>query len=341
MASLQAVTVIEKDVNNDLISWIFPAVDANTEQTLKNRSGLNSNSSGPPFRFSRFGNTWQYIFVSPISDLKNAKVMSIAVCVLTQDFNPPKYKALLGIFSEMYTAENSPMPIMKAYLQVVTTGKVNSEHGNFEDASFDPRRALVSPVKPLFEMFGVEIIVIWVAMVLKKRVFVYADSLTELQAAVRTLPLLGCWHRQNWDILRPFMNVDETEMKDLEKLGVYVAGFTDPSCASQTKHYDLFLDITARSYTIAEHAEKEFMMSKYHKQTAEALCKIAAEESDQGAIKGIAMKTAELISNIEKFKTEQEDGTYVTLETLQSRNLPPNMDKFLYNVALAEKMCSP
>jgi hypothetical protein len=39
---------------------------------------------------------------------------------------------------------------------------------------------------------------------------------------------------------------------------------------------------------------------------------------------------------LEKLKVEQEDGTYITLEGLQQRKLPPHMDRFLYNVAAAE-----
>lgn len=37
----------------------------------------------------------------------------------------------------------------------------------------------------LIDMFGVEVVVLWVAMVLKKRVFVHADKIKDLLESVR------------------------------------------------------------------------------------------------------------------------------------------------------------
>lgn len=338
--TLVGVALIEKDLNNDLITWSFPGVSKDVDTVLKSRSGLEDEEVGQPYRFSRYGDHWQYILVSPVtSEEKNNKVISVALCILSKDFAPNKYRELLTIFSKLYQDGNrSPMPVMKAYLSVNTTGKLKCQHGEFVSASFDPRRELVVSVKPLFEAFGMEAVLIWVAMLTKKRVFVYGDKISSLMGAIRSFPLMGAWHRQNWTILRPFVRLTDLELKELDDLGVYVAGFTDPSCSTYTNKYDLFVDLTARTYQIAPHATADFMMTKYHKTAVEVMMNAARTEADQGVIKAIAGKTAELIKNAESLKTEHEDGSYITLQELSQRKMPPNMDKFLYNVAVAEGM---
>jgi hypothetical protein len=85
---------------------------------------------------------------------------------------------------------------------------VTSPLGNFVDAEHDNLRAMVSPVKKIFETFGIEAIIIWVAMVCKKRIFVYSDKPAEVLAVVRAIPLLGAWHRQVCSVVFvPFLNV--------------------------------------------------------------------------------------------------------------------------------------
>lgn len=335
VTALHALALIEKDVNGDLITWSFPTLSAEKDKILKSRCGLDDKEYGPQFRFSRYAKSWQYMVWIPISSTQS-KVTAVSVVLLTQDFHPEKYKALLAIFAKDYAANKfSPLPAMKGYLSVVTKKTFKT----FKIASFDPRRPLISPVKNIIDMFQVEAIVIWVGMLLKKRVFVYCDKLSELLNVVRSFPLLGCWHRQNWNILRPYMRVEPNELKELDKLGVYVAGFTDSSAQGQTKYYDLYVDVSAGSYQIADHAKGDFMLTKFHKQTIEGFMKVCQEGNDQKVIKAIATKTKELLNNVAKLKTEHDDGTYITYDELAKRKLPPNMAKFLFNVAQAEGYC--
>jgi len=227
---------------------------------------------------------------------------------------------------------------MENYLSVFTTGKINCSHGTFVDADFDNRRAAISPLKEMFDTFGLETIVVWVAILLKKRIFVYSDKLIDLLALVRSFPLLGSWHRQNMDILRPYMGLTELELKDLSTTGVYVAGFTDSQCINHKEFYDLYVDIPGRSYVIGDHCKNDFLLSKFHKDLAEGFLACANKQTDQSLIKEIALKTKELTNNLQSLKTKHEDGVYITLEELSMRKLPPNMDRFLFNVAIAEGM---
>jgi hypothetical protein len=79
-------------------------------------------------------------------------------------------------------------------------------------------------------MFGQEIILIWTALILKKRIVVYSQKIGVLLRVIRALPLL-VFHRQNWDILRPYITLqtEEIEINDLKNAGIYIAGFIEVS----------------------------------------------------------------------------------------------------------------
>ena len=108
-------------------------------------------------------------------------------------------------------------------------------------------------------MYGIESIIIYNALLLKKKVVVYAPRLDTLldfcryknkrdllfhygyAAPFRTLPQF-VWHRQNWNIVYPNMSTDEFELEGLQGHGTYVAGFTDPAVEARTDLYDLFVN---------------------------------------------------------------------------------------------------
>jgi len=326
---LKAVAVIEKDINNDLFTWCFPSLDEH-EQVIKVRSGLMDRDWNPKFRFAKLNDVWHYMQSATLQlGPKNKYCTGFCVVILSTTYHPQKYEAMVKLLAKMYLESQSTMPIMQAYLSIFTSGKVSTTLGDFEDAKFN-QRVFISPVKKIFELFGVEFIVIWNAVLLRQRIFVYSDKLDEVLGLIKALPLIGAWHRQDWDILRPFVTLSEIELKDLRDAGVYIAGFTDASCVQKKDYYDLYVDVPARSLTIADHAKDAFRLTKFHKTTAEQLVALAAEQPDKEIITGVAKKTNELRKKIETL------GDDLTLEKLAEMKLPPNMDRFLYNVAKAE-----
>lgn len=105
-------------------------------------------------------------------------------------------------------------------------------------------------------MFGQEIIIIWNALITKKRIAVYSPKLgillriirflslfTKGHSLYRGLPLL-VFHRQNWDIVRPFVTLDEVELNDVKNAQVYCAGFIDESIKEREDLYDILVDGT-------------------------------------------------------------------------------------------------
>lgn len=66
------------------------------------------------------------------------------------------------------------------------------------------------------KLFGPEMVLLWSALLMKKRVVVYSEKLTVLLRVIRALPLLVSY-RQNWSILRPLVTLQgDLEIADLK-----------------------------------------------------------------------------------------------------------------------------
>eukprot|EP00823_Brevimastigomonas_motovehiculus_P006201 TRINITY_DN502_c0_g1_i1.p1 TRINITY_DN502_c0_g1~~TRINITY_DN502_c0_g1_i1.p1 ORF type:complete len:356 (+),score=73.37 TRINITY_DN502_c0_g1_i1:40-1107(+) len=342
LKNLLSVIVIEKDVNNDLTTWTFPSCDSDVLSVIKSRSGLlDKKFSGPTFRFSRFSSSWHYIQVNECKTTANStnKVASFAVAILAEVFNPAKYSAMCDLFSRLFQEKYSPLPIMDAFLSIFVSGKFTSKTESFDLTSYDDRRALIAPVKDVFSLFGLDTAVIWLGVLLKKRIFVYAEKIEDLLSLVRCFPMMGAFHRlPGWiTILRPYMTMSKLELEDMT--GVYICGFTESSCVNLKDKYDVFIDVPNRSWTIADHAKADFVMTNFHKDQATAFleCAEKKENDDQAVIKEITLKTNAILSRLQKFRQEDKSG-FITMEVLSSKKLPVNVDRFLYSVAVAEGM---
>ena len=113
----------------------------------------------------------------------------------------------------------------------------------------------------LAKLFGLETILLYNALLLKKKVVVYAPDLQTLLdicryswfllfieqllddfvfvSKNRTMPLL-VWHRQNWNIVYPNISLDDGEPETLKMS--YVAGFTNPAIETHQELYDVLVN---------------------------------------------------------------------------------------------------
>ncbi len=126
---------------------------------IKSRSGLqdkdltslSSDALQTPYRFSRYKNSWQYMYVvynveaeieskeSSNSSTDNAenvaasnanktKVRQVCIFIQSSAYNPEKYEALLkGYFVPLYflsAPSPSPIPILTGWLQLFTSGRL-------------------------------------------------------------------------------------------------------------------------------------------------------------------------------------------------------------------------
>jgi len=345
--SSDTVCIIEKDTNSDvLLTWTYPSIEEDMESILISRSNLSYETIPLQFTFSKYKNSWVYIFshVNEHTDstpLALKRVAVFSICLLKNSFYPEKFAALCKLMALVYAKSGDPTILLQCHLSLLTRGMFDGGPlGKFVDSEYDPRRAfLVTSLKDIIRMFGEDSVLLWVAFLTKKRVVVYADKLGVLLKLIRGLPLL-VWHRQNWNILRPFVTMSSQELTDLTSAGVYCAGFIDPAVKSQQSLYDIFVDVNARSITVPTHAKDDFALGAYHQDLANYLVSMCDDNeiNDQALIKGLALKTKDLLTKLDGLRVEDPDDhqRYITMEGLQQVRLPPNMAPFLYAVASAE-----
>jgi len=248
--------------------------------------------------------------------------------------------------ANLYRKTNSPVKILECFLDVMITLKhegveAGESLGSYNGADYNNKdHLLVSPLLEIVKMFEGNAWLIWSALIMKKRIIVYADVLPTLLRFIRALPLFVL-HRQDWSLLRPFVTLEnETEMTDLTKTGVYVAGFLSPQIKAREDLYDIFIDLTTLDISVATRAEDDFVQTQFHQEFAKFLSNALELEgiTDPKLIKAVKTKTGDLITKLNLLKGEGDDKSYVSYSSFTNQNIPANMENFLYSVASAEGM---
>ncbi|GLH02860.1 Protein FAM45A [Gryllus bimaculatus] len=233
--------------------------------------------------------------------------------------------------------------MLQLYLSVLTRGSCTTEeNGTFLSKDFESRKYSSSTMlKELINTFGLESILIYTALLLKKRIVVYHHSLEALLKWIRTFPVM-MWHRRNSDILFPWIDLVPEEIMDLKSNSHYIAGTRDSTIGSRADLFDVLVNLPAREITIAPHAKESMIMTKTHKDIAVFMVQLAERDNvqEQQVIKEIADKTKELLNQLMSLATvcTTEGKRMVSIETLRERNLPPALDNFLFNLAVAENI---
>eukprot|EP00697_Spironema_sp_BW2_P005859 gnl/Spiro4/18170_TR9702_c0_g2_i1.p1 gnl/Spiro4/18170_TR9702_c0_g2~~gnl/Spiro4/18170_TR9702_c0_g2_i1.p1 ORF type:complete len:346 (+),score=28.31 gnl/Spiro4/18170_TR9702_c0_g2_i1:28-1065(+) len=335
---IQSLGLLEKDLQGECsLVWSFPSLD-NLQRPCLSRC-LLAQTNPPRFCFTRYGAVWLYSFNCPTPARSSCSTTAFSVCLVSKNYDPEKYEALLAILARQYLQNGSPLKILEIYLRLATNGSISGEV-SFSLADWDPRRPLLAGDlrEVVRTLGGANTVLLWAALLLKKRVAVFNDDLSGLLAFVRVLPCL-VWHRQNWAILRPYVTMDPVDLEDLAEAGVYCAGFIDRTCRSAADSlYDVLVDISEKSVTISELVKGEFLVGPFHKNLANILdAEVAATHADhQPLIKVVAFETRRLLDHVAGLRVPHGDGTYVTRADLETRNLPAGMPRFLFACAQAE-----
>jgi len=344
--TLQGIYLLEKDSNGDvMVTWSHLTFEGEYEAIAKSRSLINTTRTQS---FSKYKDKWLYI-VTQEGPEKNPRVQYFSLVLFASEFNPEKYGALSTYMADLYRKTHSPVKILECFLDVMTTLKHegNDETGNkigtFNGTDYNNKDHLLSsPLLDIVKMFEGNSWKIWSALIMKKRIIVYSDTLPTLLKFVRALPLFVL-HRQDWALLRPFVTLDnELELTDLVKTGVYVAGFLAPQIKAREDLYDIFIDLTTLDITVAPNADDDFVQTQFHQDFTKLLATALETEgiNDQKLIKAIKTKTGDLITklNLLKVQNSGDDKPYVSYGSFTNQGIPSNMENFLYAVASAEGM---
>jgi hypothetical protein len=335
--ALIAAGVLERDDTNDVLGvWSYPGVEPATEQVAIARSCLETvEGSAAKLTVSQFGGKWLYQCTQAAGEAKQlSKVTHFSVWTLAKDFHPELFLELTKVFADAYAQEGNPVSILQIFLSVFARGQgpgINTESFNIQHS------LLAGPIKESITTFGDTFILLWVAMLLKKRIVVYCDEEEKLLQFLRCLPLL-VWHRRDFDLLFPVVQLQEDQLDDLAAHGVYCAGFTDDAIKVRSDLYDVLVDIPGQSLSVNEKAKADLGMGDFHRGIGKFLSSMAASEeaSTADVVKGITKKTTQLFSKL----TVLKDAQQLNLDALEAQEgVSRSFARFLFNVAVSENMC--
>lgn len=342
--NLLCTGLIERDSNNDILwTWSYPSVSNEQRQLVLKKCSLDADAGSgrsSPFIFGRFQGSWFYLSTTEVFDSDCLpRVKQFVLVLWAKDFHPEKYETLSRILSKTYCKTGNPAYLLQLYLSVITSGSCQTEeNGTFLVKDFHQKKAyLQSSLKSIINTFKLETILIYTALMLKKRIVVYHHRLNSLQQFLRALPAF-VWHRQNWQILYPYVDMVDSELSDLKATSTYAAGFVDAAVESRTDLYDIFINLAATEIAVASHAKEAFAMSKTHKEIALFMVHLAEDlaATDQQVIQDIANKTQDVLNSLKSFASD--DTNVLSLEALKERRLAPALENFLANLAIAENM---
>ncbi|CAI9620842.1 unnamed protein product [Staurois parvus] len=344
---LSSVALIERDQNGDTLwVWCYPFVTVEMRQLLLRKCRLQEEERPLyTFLYGQHRRIWFYITPTRVDGGGSAldKVTHFCVVLTAKDFNPEKYAAFGQILSRIYETHGSPVPMVETYISVFTKGTCQSkDNGTFLCRDYDQRKAFMSgSVKDVVLQFGMESVILYTALMLKKRIVVYHPKVEALLEFSRSLPAL-VWHRQDWSILQPYVHLIPDEIDALKSISGYIAGFQEADVINRSDLYDIFVNLAENTISISHSAKEALTLGKLHKEIGQLMVQ-SAEDSDKTesqVIKRICVKTREILSILSSLsqETADRDRPTLNLEQLQQKKFPPATENFLMHLAAAEQM---
>lgn len=236
-----------------------------------------------------------------------------------------------------------------SYLAVFIKGKVGDKYNLKNYKEYDEiEKTEVSGARDLINTFGEEVILIWCALMLKKRIAVYAGDVDRLYAVLRALPQLVPHRRGPWTNTNvwPYISGLKSELANLAEMGVYTAGFIDMEVVTANIGlFDLVVDVSSQSVTVPQHAAETFVLTKFHKDLTAYLVTAAedAATSEKDIVDGLELRIQSILDKLDTLKvaTTEDGKKYVTMDQIHAvGKVNPPFDKFLFAVAQAEGMTS-
>ncbi len=272
-----AVTLVEKDLHGDYLSvWNYPIVEQPIQALVEKMVMLNTS-----YQYTKVKSDWIYVMTIPITTDKVVREASLGL--ICSSFNPEKYHDVLNVLLHSYSCNNGePVKILESILAFMTQGSFGGIELNNPCYLEEKSYLHVSQMQELWVELGFDCVILYNAILLKKRILVVGNSLTKLLAVMRTLPQFVS-HRNDWSILRPLIiEGNTTQLNDLIESGVFIAGTLDSRLASSYKsqlQYDIVISLVEKRVTISTESTNEMKMCGFHKDVGSTLVDMTNIES--------------------------------------------------------------
>eukprot|EP00049_Salpingoeca_infusionum_P023000 m.9885 g.9885 ORF g.9885 m.9885 type:complete len:322 (+) comp5502_c0_seq1:111-1076(+) len=263
MAALKAISVWELDVNDDVIhTWSYPEVHTAV------RSFVSDHIKAGEASMSMVGRLQDSFIYAKSSDQNPCEgIKQICVTLETEDYNPDKYLAFVDVALQKFAAKDCDGTIMlKVFLSAFMQGNVGKAW------QADAFEAYVPPgLQDVVSRFKLMSLVIYMAVILKKRVLVTGTDTEQIVALCGAIPQL-CDATPSWRTVYPLTTLEALET--LSATPSFIAGCVDPDAALHQEWMDLIINADTNEVEIAAGSEAGFKMDKalkFIKQTLEEL----------------------------------------------------------------------
>ncbi|XP_028135376.1 DENN domain-containing protein 10 isoform X1 [Diabrotica virgifera virgifera] len=316
--------VLEKENTENLITWNYPSISDELKTVLIKTCFSHGVEACGLFYFKRLGKQWIHIKQFIVNNDKAA-----AVIVVSQCFQPKLYETLCDLFAAQYSRSGSGADLVKLYLQIYTKNGIYDNDDFISLNNFTWKTNL----KGLIKSLGLETILIYNALLLKKQILVYHSSVEDLQEGLASITKLVLIRKPE-DLLLPLAN----SLSEIKEVSTYsLIGTINKNLLHQRNIFDVFIDLESQSITLTDKARDDFQMSSLHKEIAHFLVQLSESDgSEQDLITAVARKTSDLFKYLKSFCDDKEEGIKVT--SIESKLSNKKLAIFLINLAMTENI---
>ncbi|KAJ8985001.1 hypothetical protein NQ317_016912 [Molorchus minor] len=179
------------------------------------------------------------------------------------------------------------LDLVKLYLNLITTGAVcyqdNGTELNLPGKNYNTE----TNIKALIGDFGREIILLYNAILLKRRILVYHHDIEKLQRKLIALTNLVPIRKPSEFLCPP------------NGISFYLAGTIDEYSEKGEKYFDIHVNLVTNEIIISKEAKDCFVMSKIHKDLAYVLVELAGSDlNERKVIDEIQNKTNDILKQL-------------------------------------------
>jgi len=322
--------LVEKDWEGDVsIVWQFPGLDELQTRLTLSRTNQFLSGSEPPFVISRCGRNFLYMLWS--NQTVSRDVIGFGVCIFAKDYNPKYYEANLKLMAKTYVDSKSPIQMLEHYLNFT----ISDKSGELDKRNFDKRKVfadedLQSCFLEMVQELGTDWILLWSAVVFKKRLAIISEEPQDVMKLVGAMSFLAL-HRQKELIqyIHPICGTGKIEHLHLSKSPYWIAGFTQKS---QAKSFDVIFDHESKSIEIHKDTQSQFQMCKFQKDICQKVLEVAGTKNTKAAdvIKMINSENNRLLEIVKQI------GSPLTREVIEEKGFASKTTHFLITIAQSE-----
>jgi len=212
------------------------------------------------------------------------QIKTIGVVVVSEDFSPDKYQKVGEILHLSYRKTGNPSVVLKQFLFLIVDGVcLLPKKKTFTLADYESTVPFTQhQIKGIISKFGLETILIYTALLRKRKIVVYHYNIDELNQFIMSLPfLVASLQNSIWNSIYPWVDLNEEEIAFMKNIPFYIMGCTQAGIENRNDLFDVFINIPAGEINVPLHAKERISMNKTHKEMAMFMVQSASSDATE------------------------------------------------------------